>query len=69
MHSHLAGYVSQNLVTIFKLHPEHRVRQWLDHRPLKNDRVFFRLRQCATSLRGTIGFDAHPRARRAEGLL
>src|SRR5215472_917320 len=30
--THLAGNVRQNLVLVFQFHPEHRIRQRLDHR-------------------------------------
>src|SRR3972149_3760112 len=41
VHPHLAGYVRQDLVPVFELHPEHRVGQSLDYRPLNLYCFFF----------------------------
>src|SRR5688572_7621574 len=41
VHPHLSGDVRQDLVAVFELHPEHRVREWLDDRPLHEDRIVF----------------------------
>src|SRR5688500_10913586 len=41
VHPHLAGDVRQDLVAVLELHPEHGVREWLDDRPLHEDRIVF----------------------------
>jgi hypothetical protein len=38
--AHLAGHVAQDLVAVVELHPEHRVRERLDHLPLELDLFF-----------------------------
>src|SRR5579884_2616320 len=45
VHAHLPGDVREHLVAVLELHPEHRVREWLDDRPLHEDRIVFRFRQ------------------------
>src|SRR3954452_17077282 len=45
VHAHLPGDVSQHLVAVLELDPEHGVRERLDDRSLENDRVFLGLRQ------------------------
>src|SRR5437868_12253190 len=45
VHPHLPGDVRQHFVAVLELHPEHGVREWLDDRPLHEDRIVFGLRQ------------------------
>ena len=40
MHSHLAGDVSKDFVSVLQLHSKHCVWQWLNHGSLKNNGVF-----------------------------
>lgn len=49
MHTHLSGDMGQHFVAIFEFNAEHGVRQWLDDRSFKNDRVFLGLRQGTNS--------------------
>src|SRR6266542_1677779 len=42
VHPHLAADVGQHPMAVLEFHPEHRVREWLDHGPLDLDRVLFR---------------------------
>ncbi len=48
MHTHLSGTVGEHLMTVFEFDFEHRVRQWFDNCPLKDDRIFFGLWQVKT---------------------
>ena len=52
VHAHLSGDMGQHLVAIFEFDAEHCVRQRLDHRPLKDDRIFFWLSQGTAPARG-----------------
>ncbi len=45
MHTHLSGAVGQYLEAILELYPKHRIRQWLNYRPLKDNGVLFSFRQ------------------------
>jgi hypothetical protein len=40
MHAHLPGAVGQDVMAVFQLDFEHRVREWLDHCPLERDALF-----------------------------
>src|SRR2546423_5631901 len=45
VHPHLSGDVRQHFVAVLELHPEHGVREWLNDRPLHEDRIVFGLSQ------------------------
>ena len=45
VHPHLPGDVRQHFVAVLELHPKHGVREWLDDRPLHEDRIVFGLCQ------------------------
>jgi len=49
VHAHLPAYVGEHFVAILQINPKHGVWKRLDNSALKNDRIFFRLRQGATS--------------------
>src|SRR5215211_1417932 len=55
VHPHLPGDVSEYVVTVFELHPEHGVWQRFDDGPLQYDRVFFGFRQGSGLLTGDRG--------------
>src|SRR5687768_9552246 len=42
VHAHLAGHVREDAMPVLEFDPEHRVRQWLDHRSLDLDCIFLR---------------------------
>ena len=45
VHPHLAGDMGKNLVPVLQLDAKHRVRERLEDRSFKDDRIFFRFRQ------------------------
>ena len=63
MHPHLAGDMGQHFVAVFEFDAEHGVRQRLDDRSFKNDRVFFGLSQDTDSCVMDLKTPAQDRAK------
>lgn len=63
VHPHLSGNMGQNFVAVFEFDAEHGVRQRLDDRSFKNDRVFFGLSQDTDSCVMDLKTPAQDRAK------
>src|SRR6185437_16902359 len=57
---HLAADVRQDLVAIGELHPEHRVREWLDHSALDLDGPVFLRHVLRYLTSGLVNGTQHP---------
>lgn len=63
MHPHFSGDMGQYFVAVFEFDAEHGVRQRLDDRSFKNDRVFFGLSQDTVSCVMDLKTPAQDRAK------